>query len=232
MLAGLAARRGRRGLAAAPAARVAYYDQSLRRLDDAATLPDALYPFAPLSDVERRQALISAGFAYARHGQTVVTLSGGERARLLFLALSLASYHLLWLDEPTNHLDLDGKRELAEELAGFAGGFLLVSHDRELIEQSCNRFWVVCDGRLREWPDAASAYAQLFTPPAVAAVADQSPAADGASAPSGAERQLERLYQLEALLSADLARKPKHQKPQLQREWRREMGMLEQALGL
>ncbi|UGA36974.1 ATP-binding cassette domain-containing protein [Chromobacterium haemolyticum] len=62
-----------------PAARIAYYDQSLRRLDDAATLPDALYPFAPLSDAERRQALISAGFAYTR-GQTVATLSGGGSA--------------------------------------------------------------------------------------------------------------------------------------------------------
>ncbi|WP_043637413.1 ABC-F family ATP-binding cassette domain-containing protein [Chromobacterium haemolyticum] len=215
-----------------PAARIAYYDQSLRRLDDAATLPDALYSFAPLSDAERRQALISAGFAYARHGQTVATLSGGERARLLFLALSLASYHLLWLDEPTNHLDLDGKRELAEELAGFAGGFLLVSHDRELIEQSCNRFWVVSDGRLREWPDAAGAYAQLFSPPAVAAATEPPPTVGEAPAPSGAERQLERLYQLEALLSADLARKPKHQKPQLQQQWRREMGALERELGL
>ncbi|KMN82725.1 ABC transporter [Chromobacterium sp. LK11] len=215
-----------------PAARIAYYDQSLRQLDDLASLSDALYPFAPLSDAERRQALIAAGFAYARHGQTVATLSGGERARLLFLALSLASYHLLWLDEPTNHLDLDGKRELAEELAGFAGGFLLVSHDRELIEQSCNRFWVLDDGRLREWPDAASAYAQLFTPPAVSAAAEPTLAAGDTPAASGAERQLERLYQLEALLSADLARKPKHQKPLLQQQWRREMGALERELDL
>ena len=46
----------------------------------------------------------------------------------------MASYHLLWLDEPTNHLDMEGKRELAAALAAFDGGFILVSHDRELIE--------------------------------------------------------------------------------------------------
>ena len=46
-------------------------------------------------------------------------MSGGERARLLFLALSLGSHHMLWLDEPTNHLDLAGKEQLAEAIAAF-----------------------------------------------------------------------------------------------------------------
>ncbi|UGA36975.1 hypothetical protein JOS77_22775 [Chromobacterium haemolyticum] len=91
---------------------------------------------------------------------------------------------------------------------------------------------MVSDGRLREWPDAAGAYAQLFSPPAVAAATEPPSTVGEAPAPSGAERQLERLYQLEALLSADLARKPKHQKPQLQQQWRREMGALERELGL
>jgi ATPase subunit of ABC transporter with duplicated ATPase domains len=57
------------------------------------------------------------------HGTTqqVKTLSGGERARLLFLALSLASHHVLMLDEPTNHLDIDGKLELVLALNGCEG---------------------------------------------------------------------------------------------------------------
>ncbi|WP_406850009.1 ABC-F family ATP-binding cassette domain-containing protein [Chromobacterium phragmitis] len=165
-----------------PAARIAYYDQSLRQLADEATLIDALYPLSPLPETARRQALIAAGFAYPRHGQKVESLSGGERARLLFLALSLASHHLLWLDEPTNHLDLDGKRELAEALAAFPGGALLVSHDRELIEAACNRFWVLRDGRLTEWPDADAAYAALFSAPAPAAAPSERPADRHASA--------------------------------------------------
>jgi len=218
-----------------PAARIAYYDQSLRQLADDATLPDALYKFAPVGDRERRQALISAGFAYPRHNQTVATLSGGERARLLFLALSMASYHLLWLDEPTNHLDLEGKRELAVALAEFAGGFMLVSHDRELIEHSCNRFWAINQGRLQEWPDAESAYQTLFTardtavsePASVAPCDSGTPSADGE-----AEVQWQRWCQLEAWLAMDLARKPKHQKPHLQQEWRQEMVLLERVLGL
>jgi ATPase subunit of ABC transporter with duplicated ATPase domains len=87
------------------------------------------------------------GFPWARHGQQVSTLSGGERSRLLFVGLTLARYSLLMLDEPTNHLDMEGKEALADTLQQF-GGVLLVSHDRQLISQSCNRFWLIEDGKL------------------------------------------------------------------------------------
>ena len=215
------------------AARIGYYDQSLKQLADEADLPDALYPFtvtneAARSQVARRQALIAAGFAYARHGQAVAALSGGERARLLFLGLSLAHYHLLLLDEPTNHLDLQGKRELGQALQSFEGGCLLVSHDRDLIETACNRYWVVADGRLEEWPDAASAYARLN--------ADQGQAvpmpmpATASAPPADSERQLERLCELEQLLADDLARKPRHQKPASQQAWRAELAELNRLL--
>ncbi|MGL6424330.1 ABC-F family ATP-binding cassette domain-containing protein [Aeromonas hydrophila] len=220
-----------------PGASIAYYDQSLQQLADDATLSDALYPLAPLPEVTRRQALIRAGFPYARHGQQVHSLSGGERARLLFLALSLGSHHMLWLDEPTNHLDLAGKEELAEAIAAFPGGVLLVSHDRELIERSCNRFWLIKDGRIQEAHSAERAYAELLGDA-------PSPAADKASlaalamgqAPAGPaddeEALLARWYELDALLTADLARKPRHQTPRLQQQWRDELTRLTDQLGL
>ncbi|MBE3027229.1 ABC transporter ATP-binding protein [Janthinobacterium sp. BJB1] len=220
------------------AANIGYYDQSLQQLADTADLSDALYPFAvqneaARSQVARRQALISAGFPYARHGQTVATLSGGERARLLFLGLSLASYHLLLLDEPSNHLDMQGKAELGQALRGFAGGCLLVSHDRDLIETACNRFWVVADGQLEEWPDAASAYARLSVEDGQAPL----PLARVESAPlapaqTDVDQQLERLCELEQLLAEDLARKPRHQKPASQQAWRAELAQLNQSLGI
>ncbi|WP_332861159.1 ABC-F family ATP-binding cassette domain-containing protein [Janthinobacterium svalbardensis] len=218
------------------AANIGYYDQSLRQLADTADLSDALYPFAvqneaARSQVARKQALISAGFPYARHGQTVATLSGGERARLLFLGLSLASYHLLLLDEPSNHLDMQGKAELGQALRGFEGGCLLVSHDRDLIETACNRFWVVADGQLEEWTDAASAYARLSAEDGPALI----PAArvEHASAVlTDIDVQLERLCELEQLLAEDLARKPRHQKPASQQVWQAELVQLNQALGI
>ena len=220
------------------AANIGYYDQSLQQLADAADLSDALYPFAvqneaARSQVARRQALIAAGFPYARHGQAVATLSGGERARLLFLGLSLASYHLLLLDEPSNHLDMQGKAELGQALCGFEGGCLLVSHDRDLIETACNRFWVVADGRLEEWLDAASAYARLSAEDGQAPV----PVARMESAPlapaqTDVDQQLERLCELEQLLAEDLARKPRHQKRASQQAWLVELAQLNQSLGI
>ncbi|MEX9542467.1 ABC transporter ATP-binding protein, partial [Escherichia coli] len=107
------------------------------------SLSDALRPFASLVDEQRKMALIGAGFPYARHQQKVATLSGGERARLLFIGLSLAQYELVMLDEPTNHLDLEGKEALSEQIAQFAGALLVVSHDKWLIETSCQRFWYI-----------------------------------------------------------------------------------------
>jgi ATPase subunit of ABC transporter with duplicated ATPase domains len=218
-----------------PGASIAYYDQALQQLDGDATLTDALYPLAPLPEVSLRQALIRAGFPYSRHGQRVATLSGGERARLLFLALSLASHHLLWLDEPTNHLDLAGKEELAEALTGFAGGVLLVSHDRDLIERSCNRFWVIRQGRIHEAHSAERAYAELLgdAPDRPAADAHANEARGEDPMPDhDDEALLARWYELDALLAADLTRKPKHQTPRLQQEWRHELGRLAGLLGL
>ncbi|WP_317202646.1 ATP-binding cassette domain-containing protein [Janthinobacterium sp.] len=221
-----------------PAANIGYYDQSLQQLAERADLSEALYPFVAHSEtarshVARRQALISAGFPYSRHGQSVATLSGGERARLLFLGLSLASYHLLLLDEPSNHLDMQGKEELGQALRDFAGGFLLVSHDRDLIEQSCRRFWVLHEGRLEQWDDAAGAYLRLQEtggadlPRQTVARAPVPPAVEA----DGTERQLERLCALEQLLEEDLRRKPRHQKPDSQSLWREEMAQLNLLLG-
>ena len=227
------------GLKLHGAAGIGYYDQGLRQLAGDAGLADALAPFARAearSENALRQALISAGFPYARQGQRVDTLSGGERARLLFLALSLASHHLLLLDEPTNHLDLDGKEELAEALLAFEGGCLLVSHDRELVERACNRFWVVHEGRLEEWQDAGDAFARLgsaavpaagLPPPSCGAAPAQ------ASTPgAGPEALLETLCELEQRLADDLSRKPRHQKPAMQQRWREQIAVLSQQLGL
>lgn len=99
-----------------PRVRIGYYDQSLQQLRDEDTLSEALSHFAPLTEEQRKMALIGAGFPYLRHQQRISTLSGGERSRLLFVGLTLANYSLLLLDEPTNHLDMEGKEELAETL--------------------------------------------------------------------------------------------------------------------
>ncbi|MBC3994850.1 ABC-F family ATP-binding cassette domain-containing protein [Morganella morganii] len=217
-----------------PRVHLGYYDQKLAQLNDNDSLMDALKPFAPLIDEQRKMALISAGFPYLRHQQTVSALSGGERARLLFVGLSLANYSLLMLDEPTNHLDMDGKLALAEEISRFEGGLILVSHDRELIEKSCNRFWYIDGNRLTEYHDLDQVYDAIRALNADSGSGNSVlPAAPEPSAPaSDEEDSLAALITLEEKLAADLQRKPAHQKPALQQQWREQIAQLRDELGL
>ncbi len=209
------------GLRLHPRLHAGYYDQTLHQLADEASLLEALEPFEP-SPETRKRALISAGFGWARHGQKVSTLSGGERSRLLFVGLSLASYSLLLLDEPTNHLDMEGKEALAATLREYPGGLLLVSHDRQLISQSCNRFWLIDEDGLSEWHDVDEVYTRLRGNERLQSPATQTPP-QATTVDDLQEDLLERLVMLEQLLADDLQRKPKHQKPQLQAQWRQEI---------
>lgn len=207
--------------------RLGYYDQSLEQLSAQDTLVEALGKFSSISTEHIKIALISAGFQYSIHAQKVECLSGGERARLLFVGLTLARYHLLFLDEPTNHLDMDGKDELIETLKEFEGATVLVSHDRNLIEESCNRFWLIQDGVLSEYFSAEEIYKKITdTSPNSKVDAfqkDEKVSNTTNNSQSEEEGLLERLIQLESLLESDLKRKPKHQKNSLQSRWRKEI---------
>ncbi|EME4038173.1 TPA: ABC-F family ATP-binding cassette domain-containing protein [Morganella morganii] len=217
-----------------PRVHLGYYDQKLVQLNDSDSLMDALKPFARLIDEQRKMALISAGFPYLRHQQTVSALSGGERARLLFVGLSLANYSLLILDEPTNHLDMDGKLALAEEISRFEGGLILVSHDQKLIEKSCNRFWYIDGNRLTEYHDLDQVYDAIRALNADSGTGNSVlPAVPEPSVPvSDEEDSLAALITLEEKLAADLQRKPAHQKPVLQQQWREQIAQLRDELGL
>jgi len=80
--------------------------------------------------------------------QEVGSLSGGEKARLVLAMLVWQRPNLLLLDEPTNHLDLQTREALSMALNEFEGTVMLVSHDRALLREVCDEFWLVADGRL------------------------------------------------------------------------------------
>ena len=68
-------------------------------------------------------------------------LSGGEKARLLMARLFLTPANVLVLDEPTNDLDLETLELLEDLLSSFSGTLILVSHDREFLNNLCNMVW-------------------------------------------------------------------------------------------
>ncbi len=80
--------------------------------------------------------------------QTVGSMSGGEKARLVLAMIVWQRPNLLLLDEPTNHLDLATREALSMALNEFEGTVMLVSHDRALLRAVCDEFWLVGRGAI------------------------------------------------------------------------------------
>jgi ATP-binding cassette, subfamily F, member 3 len=209
-----------------PQVRLGYYDQELEEASGDEPLRVFVARRTDCADPVVRQHLIRAGFAYAEHGKPVSALSGGERARLLFLVLAIRAPNFLVLDEPTNHIDIEGKEQLEAQLLDGGATLLFTSHDRRFLETLATRYLWIADGRLQELPDPDPFYRSGPSPRTEGA----GEASRERSTPRSLDALLERMIELEALLAADLARKPKHQKPALQRAWRAELAGLEREL--
>jgi ATP-binding cassette, subfamily F, member 3 len=97
---------------------------------------------------ELRDFLGSFRFVGDMVTQAVGSLSGGEKARLVLAMLVWQRPNLLLLDEPTNHLDLDTREALSMALNEFEGTVMLVSHDRALLREVCDEFWLVTGGKV------------------------------------------------------------------------------------
>ncbi len=102
----------------------------------------------PGREQELRDFLGSFRFVGAMVTQPVGTLSGGEKARLVLAMLVWQRPNLLLMDEPTNHLDLSTREALSMALNEFEGTVMLVSHDRALLREVCDEFWLVSDGKI------------------------------------------------------------------------------------
>jgi ATP-binding cassette, subfamily F, member 3 len=79
------------------------------------------------------------------------SFSGGEKARVALAVIAWQKPNLLLLDEPTNHLDLEMRQALTMALQNFDGAIVVVSHDRHLLRNTVDEFWLVNDGRVTEY---------------------------------------------------------------------------------
>ncbi|HCR9768891.1 MULTISPECIES: ABC transporter ATP-binding protein [Citrobacter] len=126
---------------------VAYFDQHRAELDPDKTVMDNL--------AEGKQEVLVNGkprhvlgylqdflFHPKRAMTPVRALSGGERNRLLLARLFLKPSNLLILDEPTNDLDVETLELLEELIDGYQGTVLLVSHDRQFVDNTVTECWI------------------------------------------------------------------------------------------
>ena len=136
---------------------VAYFDQLRDRFDDEATLIDIVgqgRDFIEINGLRKHIISYLEEFLFrpdqsrrpARH------LSGGERARLQLARLFSLPVNALVLDEPTNDLDVETLELLEQLLADFEGTVLLVSHDREFLDNVVTSSLVFAgNGRIEEY---------------------------------------------------------------------------------
>lgn len=101
-------------------------------------------------DAPRRaeRLLTGLGFTAGQTEQAVSQFSGGWRIRLNLAQALMTPSDLLLLDEPTNHLDLDATLWLQDWLQSYAGTLLMISHDRDFIDATCERTLKIEAGRL------------------------------------------------------------------------------------
>ena len=100
----------------------------------------------PSREQDLRSYLGTFNFSGDMVKQSVGSMSGGEKARLVLAMIVWQRPNLLLLDEPTNHLDLATREALSMALNDFEGTVMLVSHDRALLRAVCDEFWMVGRG--------------------------------------------------------------------------------------
>jgi len=182
---------------------VAYFDQMRAGLKLDATLADTISPGSEWIEIgsTRKHIMSYLGdflFAPERANAKVMSLSGGERNRLLLARLFALPANVLVLDEPTNDLDIDTLELLEELLANYPGTVFLVSHDRRFVDNVVTStlvwegdvtpgLWREYEGNVEDWQAQRVRVRASAPPPAVApAPVTPAPAAPVPAAPASA----------------------------------------------
>ncbi|GIQ70389.1 ABC-F family ATP-binding cassette domain-containing protein [Xylanibacillus composti] len=132
LLSGIA--QGLEGIRLAGSAKVGYFHQKLKLLQEQATVLENVMEGSDYPESMVRTVLARLLFKREDVWKKAAVLSGGERVKTALAKLFLGSYNVLLLDEPTNYLDIRSREELEQVLKVYPGTILLATHDRRLAE--------------------------------------------------------------------------------------------------
>jgi ATP-binding cassette subfamily F protein uup len=169
---------------------IAYFDQQRQQLDPERTVAESVVDgdTVTINGQPRHVLGYLADFLFPRERarSPVKALSGGERNRLLLARLFAQPANVLVLDEPTNDLDIETLELLEELLDEFDGTVLLVTHDRQFLDNLVtSTFAFEGDGRIVEYVGGWTDYSRQVDPPPSPRLRRDSPPLDArGSAPS------------------------------------------------
>ena len=112
-------------------------------------------------DAEIEQILIGLGFKNSDFNRPTEEFSGGWRMRIELAKLLLQKHDVMLLDEPTNHLDIDSIVWLEEFLKDYPGAVVLVSHDRQFLDNVTNRTIEIANRHISDFKANYTRYLEL-----------------------------------------------------------------------
>jgi ATP-binding cassette, subfamily F, member 3 len=144
---------------------IAYFAQhQMDKLKPGDTPLEHVIPLMPYdTEAKRRSRVAQMGLSTSRMDTKAKDLSGGERARLLMGLITFGGPGMLILDEPTNHLDIDSRDALVAALNDYEGAVLIISHDRHLIDATCETLWIAADGTIKHFDGDLDDYQRMLT---------------------------------------------------------------------
>jgi len=140
-----------------PKLRIGYFSQhQTEEMDVNATPYEELYRLMAKKNPGIKESVVRAKLGAFHFPKTLAdnrigSLSGGEKARLLFAFMSIDAPHVLLLDEPTNHLDIDARQALIQALNAYEGAVIIVSHDPGMVERVADRLWLIHNGKVENF---------------------------------------------------------------------------------
>ena len=135
-----------------PDLNIGYYSQEFETFDFNKTIMETVESKCSMATNLVLPILAKFNFPSRRIGQTIGTLSGGEKTRLSIALLMLQKHNLLILDEPTTYLDVVSQKIILEALKRYKGSMLFVSHTEEFVEGlTPNRVMSLPENKIKYW---------------------------------------------------------------------------------
>ncbi|MGB5345183.1 MAG: ATP-binding cassette domain-containing protein [Woeseia sp.] len=191
---------------------IGYFDQLRQSLDEDRSVAENVgegRTYIKVGGKDRHIIGYLKGFLFSpkRALTPIRALSGGERNRVILAKLFTRPANLLVLDEPTNDLDMETLEVLEEKLTQFSGTLLVVSHDRQFLDNVVTSTIVFEDkgvvreyvGGFSDWERQGHALAELEKPRQEASVAQEQDRQGGSTGPAAEKLKYHEQRELDAL---------------------------------